>query len=101
MGNLLYAAVFDCKLVGHLGAEFTYRETLFNVLQGMLNNRQICGIPRVLKSLLFFLQERSPTKKIKKREVRRIPPVLLERTKPPQENAGFSSKEYRGSFCVE
>ena len=38
MGNLLYAAVSDCTLVGQLDAEFTYRETFFNVLQEMLNN---------------------------------------------------------------
>ena len=35
VGNLLYAAVSDFTLVGQLDAEFTYRETLFNVLQEM------------------------------------------------------------------
>ena len=38
MGNLLYAAVPDCTLVGQIDAEFTYRGTFFNVLHGMLNN---------------------------------------------------------------
>ena len=38
MGNLLYAAVSDCTLVGQLDAEFTYRERFFRVLQEMLNN---------------------------------------------------------------
>ena len=38
MGNLLYAAVRDVTLVGQLDAEFTYRETFFNVLMEMLNN---------------------------------------------------------------
>ena len=40
VGILLYAAVSDCTLVGLLDidAEFTYRETYFNVLQVMLNN---------------------------------------------------------------
>ena len=38
MGDLRYAAVSDFTLVGQLDAEFTYRETFFNVLQEMLNN---------------------------------------------------------------
>ena len=38
MGNLLYAAVSDFTLVGQLDADFTYKETLFDVLQEMLNN---------------------------------------------------------------
>ena len=38
VGNLLYAAVSDCTLVGQLDAEFIYREIFFNVLQDMLNN---------------------------------------------------------------
>ena len=38
VGNLLYAAVSDCTLVGQLDTEFTYRETFLNVLQDMLNN---------------------------------------------------------------
>ena len=37
-GNLLYAAVSDCTLVGQLDAEFTYRKKFFNGLQVMLNN---------------------------------------------------------------
>ena len=53
MGNLLYAAVSDCTLVGQLDAEFTNRETFFNVLQEMLNNflkRMVtpCFFPRDL-----------------------------------------------------
>ena len=38
VGNLLYAAVYDCTLVGQLDAEFTYREMFFNILQEMLIN---------------------------------------------------------------
>ena len=38
VANLLYAAVSDCTLVGQLDAEFTFRETFFNLLQEMLNN---------------------------------------------------------------
>ena len=38
MSNLLYAEVSDFTLLGELYAEFTYRETFFNVLQEMLSN---------------------------------------------------------------
>ena len=37
VGNLLYAAVSGCTLVGQFDAEFTCRETFFNVPQEMLN----------------------------------------------------------------
>ena len=32
--NLLYAAVYDCTLVGQLDAEFTYREIFFECFTG-------------------------------------------------------------------
>ena len=38
VGNLHYATVSDCTLVGQLDAEFAYRETFFKVLQEMFNN---------------------------------------------------------------
>ena len=38
VGILLYAAVSDCTFVGQLYAEFTHKETFYNVLQKMLNN---------------------------------------------------------------
>ena len=44
LGNLLYAAVSTCTLVGQLDAELTCREPLFNVLQEMLNNFLICKV---------------------------------------------------------
>ena len=48
-------------------------------------NIEVSGIPLVLKSLLVFLQGRSPTEKQRKKK------VLLERTKRLRENAGISS----------